>query len=57
VTRRITHVVIRGVRYPRFGHARCASCSRSKLLFYETPDKPGRALCAKCLETTPHDAK
>ena len=50
MTRRIAEVVIKGVRYPRFGHGRCDECARSRLLFYATPKLRGPALCARCIE-------
>ena len=50
MTRRKTEIVIRSVRYPRFGHSRCDQCGRMRLLFYVTPKVPGRAVCAQCIE-------
>jgi hypothetical protein len=50
VTPRITRLVVGQVVYPRFGWGRCDTCGKYRLLFYVTPNTPGRTLCAACLK-------
>lgn len=48
---RITRAVVEGTRYARFGCPRCDRCARFRLLYYVTPDVPGRAWCRPCINT------
>lgn len=47
---RVTHIDVKGIRYNRSGYGRCDLCGVVRVLFYEFPDRPGRALCPHCIE-------